>query len=197
MTSAIKITEIPTCTTLNQGWVLDFRARVKIAESCPKTLYNLWYVICTIYGLEKGPIALCLFKLHQTTAPIFYTRYTKILLAESNLNFHFVWNFASAWKSISLWKLFEVIVIAMQSLSLTFQECMQSLPQMARNKIKAYTYTAFLKIFEVVHEKKKDKNTLEIGYQNFKRSPNFNIFVVKYQSFTKFSIRWPVTRYIL
>jgi len=45
--------------------------------------------------------------------------------------------------------------------------------------------------------KKKDKNTLEIGYQNFKRSPNFNMFVVKYQSFTKFSIRWPVTRYIL
>jgi len=52
----LKITEIPPCTTLNQGWVLDFRARVKTAESFPKTLYNLWYVICTIYGLEKGPL---------------------------------------------------------------------------------------------------------------------------------------------
>jgi len=54
----LKITGIPTCTSLKQGWVLEFRARVKIAESCPKTLYNLWYVVCTIYGLEKGPIAL-------------------------------------------------------------------------------------------------------------------------------------------
>ena len=53
----LKITEIPTCTTLHQEWVLDFKARVKIAESCPKTLYNLWYTICAIYGLEKGPIA--------------------------------------------------------------------------------------------------------------------------------------------
>jgi len=43
----------------------------------------------------------------------------------------------------------------MQYLSLTFQECMQTLPQkMARNKIKAYTHTAFLKIFRVVREKK-------------------------------------------
>jgi len=41
------------------------------------------------------------------------------------------------------------------------------------------------------------KNALEIGYQRFKRSPNSSIFVVKYQSFTKFSIRWPVSRYIL
>jgi len=57
MTSAIKNTETPACTTLNQGWVLDFRARVKIPESCSKTLYNLWYVICTTYGLEKGPNA--------------------------------------------------------------------------------------------------------------------------------------------
>jgi len=46
------------------------------------------------------------------------------------------------------------------------------------------------------YTRKKDKNALEIGYQHFKRSPNFNIFVVKYQSFTKFSIRWPVSRYI-
>jgi len=58
MTPAIKITGIPACTTPNQGWVLDVKARVKIAESCPKTLYSLWYVVCTIYGLEKGPVAL-------------------------------------------------------------------------------------------------------------------------------------------
>jgi len=41
--SYIKIGEIPTCTILNKGWVLDFRAnkkRVKIAESNAKSLYN-------------------------------------------------------------------------------------------------------------------------------------------------------------
>jgi len=59
---------------------------------------------------------------------------------------------------------------------------------MARNKIKAYTHTVFLIIFRVVHEER-IKNALDIGYQHFKRSLNFNIFVVKYQSFTKFSIR--------
>jgi len=67
----------------------------------------------------------------------------------------------------------------MKYLSLAFQECMHTLPQkMARNKIKAYTHTAFLNIFRVVHEKK-DKNALEIGYQHFERSPNVSIFVVK------------------
>jgi len=41
-------------------------------------------------------------------------------------------------------------------LSLTFQECTQTLPQkVARNKIKAYTDTAFLKIFRVVQKKDK------------------------------------------
>jgi len=39
------------------GVGIRLKARVKIAESCPKTLYNLWYVICTIYGLEKEPLA--------------------------------------------------------------------------------------------------------------------------------------------
>ena len=56
-TVGAKITEIPTYTTFNQGWVSDLRAWVKIAESCLKTLYNLWYVICTIYGHEKGSTA--------------------------------------------------------------------------------------------------------------------------------------------
>ena len=56
----LKITEKTTCTTLNQGWVLGIRlrARVKIAESFPQSLYNLSYVICTINSLEKGPLAL-------------------------------------------------------------------------------------------------------------------------------------------
>jgi len=58
------------------------------------------------------------------------------------------------------------------------------------------THTAFLNIFRVVHEKR-IKNALEIGYQHYKPSPNSNIFVVKYQSFTKFLIRWPVPKYIL
>jgi len=65
----------------SQGWVLDFRARVKIAESCPKTLYNLWYVICTIYGLEKRHIALIFVHVTSKKAPTFYTCNTKILLA--------------------------------------------------------------------------------------------------------------------
>jgi len=59
----------------------------------------------------------------------------------------------------------------MQYLSLTFEQCMQSLPQkMARNKIKAYTHTAFLKISEW-YTKKRMKNAIEICYQHFKRSP--------------------------
>jgi len=74
---------------------------------------------------------------------------------------------------------------------------MQTLPQkMARNKIKAYTQPVVLIIFRVVHEKR-IKNFLDIGYQHFKRSLNFSIFEVKYQSFTKFSIRWPVSGLIL
>jgi len=51
------------------------------------------------------------------------------------------------------YKLCPTGVIAMQCLSLTFHECMQSLPQrVARKKIKVYTHTAFLKIVRVVHE---------------------------------------------
>jgi len=37
--------------------------------------------------LKKGPLLLYLFMLHQKKTPVFYTCYTKILLAESNLNF--------------------------------------------------------------------------------------------------------------
>jgi len=66
---------------------------------------------------------------------------------------------------------------------------MQSLPQKkARNKIKSIHTHCISENFQS-GTRKKDKNTLEIGYQHFKRSANFNIFVAKYQSFTKFSIR--------
>ena len=42
--------------------------------------------------------------------PIFYTRYTKALFIESKFNFFdFLWEFVSAWRSISHYKLFEVI----------------------------------------------------------------------------------------
>jgi len=69
----------------------------------------------------------------------------------------------------------------MQYLLLTFQECMQTLPQkMSRNKIKAYTHTAFLIIFRVVHETK-DKNALEICSQHFKRSPKCSILPTIYE----------------
>jgi len=34
--------------------------------------------------------------------------------------------------------------------------------------------------------KKRIKNALEISYQQFKRSPNFNVFVVEYQSLQNF-----------
>ena len=60
-------------------------------------------------ALKKDSLPICLFTLHQKRAPIFYTYYTKISLAKSNLNFHFAWKFASPWKSISHCKLFEVI----------------------------------------------------------------------------------------
>jgi len=39
--------------------------------------------------LKKGLLSMCLFTLDQKMAPIFYTRYTKILLTECNLNFSF------------------------------------------------------------------------------------------------------------
>jgi len=47
-------------------------------------------------ALKKDSLPLCLFTLHQKRAPIFDTYYTKILLAESNLNFYFAWIVASA-----------------------------------------------------------------------------------------------------
>jgi len=73
---------------------------------------------------------------------------------------------------------------------------MQTLSQkMARNKIKAYSHCISDNFRSGI--RKNDKNALEIGYPHFKRSPNFSIFVIKYQSFAKFSIRWPVSRYIL
>jgi len=71
-----------------------------------------------------------------------------------------------------------------------------SLPQkMARNKLKTYAH-CISENFQC-YTNKRIKNALEIGYQHFKRSPNSNIFVVKYQSFTKFSIRFSVSKYIL
>jgi len=76
-------------------------------------------------------------------------------------------------------------------------ECMQTLFLRRWQETKSKrTHTAFRNIFTMVHEHK-DKNALEIGYQHFKRSPNSSIFVIEYQSFTKFSIRWPISRYIL
>ena len=47
------------------------------------------------------------------------------------------------------------------------------------------------------YSNKRIKTALEIGYQHYQPSPNSNIFVVEYQSFTKFLIRWPVSKYIL
>jgi len=47
------------------------------------------------------------------------------------------------------------------------------------------TYTLHFWKFSEWYTKKRIKNPLEIGYQHFKRSLNFIIFVVKYQSFTK------------
>jgi len=54
-----------------------------------------------------------------------------------------------------------------------------------------YTYTAFLKNLRVVHEQKDKKclgNTNMLNY--LPRFDNSSIFVAKYQSFTKFLIRW-------
>jgi len=46
------------------GVGIDFRGRVKIAESCPKTFYNLWYVNAQYMVLKKAPYS-CLFTVHQ------------------------------------------------------------------------------------------------------------------------------------
>jgi len=110
MTSAIKITETPTCTTLNQGWILDFRPGSKSQKAAPKHCTIFVMSFAQYMALKKGSLPLSLFTLHQKRAPIFYACYTKILLAESNLDFYFVWKFASAWKSISHCKLFEVFL---------------------------------------------------------------------------------------
>ena len=68
----------------------------------------------------------------------------------------------------------------MQYLSLTFQECMQTLPQKMSRKKSKRTHTLRFWKFAEWHTIKRIKNALEIGYQHFKRSPNFSIFVVKY-----------------
>jgi len=59
------------------------------------------------------------------------------------------------------------------------------------------THTAFLKNFSVTRTKGKKCLSNRLPTIHFKRSPNSNIFVVKYQSFTKFSIRLSVSKYIL
>ena len=69
------------------------------------------------------------------------------------------------------------------------------LQKMTRNKIKAYTH--YISENFQWYTNKRIKNALEIGHQHYKPTPNSNIFVVKYQSFTKFLIRWPVSKYIL
>jgi len=60
-------------------------------------------------ALKKGPLPPMFVHVTSKKGPIFYICFTNILLAESNLNFYFDWKFASAWKSISHCKLFEVI----------------------------------------------------------------------------------------
>jgi len=69
------------------------------------------------------------------------------------------------------------------------------LRRQARNKIKVYTHTAFQKIFRVVYEQKDKKCLTNTNMLNY--LPHFdssNLFVIKYQSFTKFSIRWSDSR---
>ena len=109
VTSAIKNHWNSNMHTLNQGWVIEFRVRVKIAESCLKTLYNLCYVICTIYGLEKVPLApVC--SRYIKKWPLYFTHATQKFYSLKAIKiFYFVWKFASARKYISHCKLFEVI----------------------------------------------------------------------------------------
>jgi len=87
--------------------VLDFRARVKIAESSPKTLNK--FVICHLHNTWPWEKAPCLYvcSRHIKKGSLYFTRYSNISLAESNFNFYFVWKFASAWNSISHCKLFD------------------------------------------------------------------------------------------
>jgi len=55
MTSAIKITQIPTCTTLNQGWVLDLGPETKSQKAAPKhcTICDMSFAQYMV--LTKGP----------------------------------------------------------------------------------------------------------------------------------------------
>jgi len=72
-----------------------------------------------------------------------------------------------------------------------------SLPQKICKKQNqsVHTHTAFLKVFRVVHEQEDEKCLRNTNMLNcLPRFDNSSVFVVKYQSFTKFSIRWPNSR---
>jgi len=87
----------------------------------------------------------------------------------------------------------------MQYLLLPFREWMKLYSSEDRQETKSKrTHTAFLKIFIVVHEQKNEKCPRSTNIFNYlTRFDNSSIFVVKYPSFTKFSIRWPVSKLIL
>jgi len=60
MTSAIKNHEIPTCTTLNQGWVVDFRWVVDLNQHRRKLPQNIvQFVICHLHNIWPWKRAHC------------------------------------------------------------------------------------------------------------------------------------------
>ena len=76
-----------------------------LAPRCP--LWNLFFNICKGGRLDlriKMPE-----ENSQKGGSILYTCYPESLFVESKVNFHFVWEFSSAWKYILHGKLFEVI----------------------------------------------------------------------------------------
>jgi len=65
----LKITVIPAWTTLNQGWVLDFRVRVKSQKASPKhcTICDMSFAQYMV--LKKGPLPLFV---HVTSKKVSY-----------------------------------------------------------------------------------------------------------------------------
>jgi len=77
------------------GWVLDFRARVKITESCPKTLYICDMSFAQYMVLKKGPLPYVCSR-YIKKRPLYFAHATqKFYLLKEIQIFHVVWNFDS------------------------------------------------------------------------------------------------------
>ena len=106
-----KITEIPSWMTLNQGWISEIRDLRHNHRSGPTTYQKLWYFMCTICDHKSGPQVLM--RLIKNRSRYFAQAFDKFYLLKAGWIFHYVFEFASAWKSTKICKSFEVIWIAL------------------------------------------------------------------------------------